>query len=536
MAEEKDFMESQDFLGDLFKNVGKSTGASLFEKLSTNARQEALQPLVKSLQIQQFTKPLTELADKAEAAQKAGMAAYIAANPEIDESLLYDGTGDLVNGIMQENNLRFREINRRLSFMDIRNPRYQELANELNKINTTSAQLREDNKKLLGIRNLMKDENRVEELSKGMSSSQQAMYNDILTGNTQNFVNINGKLHWQDPDNADAEPVAISSVDAAGPTYSNSVVMEKHIGLYNEVINAQFVDDTVLHSKINSLWKMDGVGNAGLKSFIFDNQNADDVMGFDTSEWFTQWYEDNNIVGEEAQLAEYERIRNSGVLADGATGNVKQHFSAWYHSKMKGNVASQYNKQQAAKNNNSGSGDFNFNTEGGTPSETVTGGDQEAADFNLKSAFSQTDADEGITVLTSGNLIPQGITLENAGSADGVPGTGMAGMLDNDMFVVSDDKKGIWKKLPFYYRRFSFSNEATEFGGQNSYKYLMSIYERINNKQYPEEIADRISKIADPYIQFLQIFKHETGVDLPLDKTPTRSTLRKFEEAIAKVS
>ena len=75
MAEEKDFIESQDFLGDLFKNVGKSTGKSLFEKLSTNARQEALQPLVKSLQIQQFTKPLTELADKAEAAQKAGMAA-----------------------------------------------------------------------------------------------------------------------------------------------------------------------------------------------------------------------------------------------------------------------------------------------------------------------------------------------------------------------------------------------------------------------------------------------------------------------------
>jgi hypothetical protein len=201
----------------------------------------------------------------------------------------------------------------------------------------------------------MKDENRVEELSKGMSSSQQAMYNDILTGNNQNFVNINGKLHWQDPDNADAEPVAISSVDAAGPTYSNSVVMEKHIGLYNEVINAQFVDDTVLHSKINNLWKMDGVGNTGLKSFIFDNQGASDAMGFDTSDWFDQWYKDQGIVGEEAQLAEKERIRNSGVLADGVTGNVKQHFSAWYHSKMKSNVASQYNKKKATETTTDGS-------------------------------------------------------------------------------------------------------------------------------------------------------------------------------------
>jgi hypothetical protein len=355
---DKNFMSSQDFLGDLFKNVGKSTGKNLFEKLSTNARQEAIQPLVKSLQIKAFTKPLTELADKAELAQKAGMAAYIAANPEIDDSLLYEGTGDLVNGIMQENNLKFRQINQQLSFMDVRNPRYQELANELNKINTTSAQLREDNKKLLGIRNLMKDDNMVEELSKGMSSSQQAMYNDILVGNTENFVNIDGKLHWQDPDDADKDPIAISSIDAAGPTYTNSVVMEKHINLYNEVINAQFVDDAVLHSKINSLWRSDGVGNAGLKSFIFDNQGADDVMGFDTSEWFESWYRDNNIVGEEAQLAEYERIRNKGVLADGATGSVKQHFSAWYHRKMKGNVSSQYNKKQTTKTtktNNKGS-------------------------------------------------------------------------------------------------------------------------------------------------------------------------------------
>lgn len=349
MAEEKDFIESQDFLGNLFKNVGKSTGASLFEKLATNARQEAIQPLVKSLQTQAFTKPLIELKEKAEEAQRVGMAAYIAANPEIDESLLYDGTGDLVNGIMQQNNLRFRQLNQQLSFMDVRNPKYQELANELNQINTTSAQLREDNKKLLGIRNLMKDDNMVENLSKGMSSAEKSMYNDILIGNTENFVNINGKLHWQDPDNVDADPMAISSVNAAGPVYSNSVVMEKHVGLYNEVINAQFVDDRILHSKVNNLWNMEGVGNSGLKSFIFDNEGASDILGFNTTEWFNKWFKENNIVGEEAQLAEKERIKNQGVLAPGETGNVKQHFSAWYHQKLKSSVASQYNKEQAAK-------------------------------------------------------------------------------------------------------------------------------------------------------------------------------------------
>ena len=237
------------------------------------------------------------------------MAAYIAANPEIDESLLYDGTGDLVSNVMQQNNLRFREINQQLSFMDIRNPRYQELANELNQINTTSAQLREDNKKLLGIRNIMKDDNRVEELTDGMTDAQQAMYNDILTGNTQNFVNINGKLHWQNPDDADEDPIAVSSIDAGGPMYTNSLVVQEHVKLYDQVINATYVDDIVLQNKIKNIWGMDGVGDAGLKSFIFDSVDNNELTGFNTSEWFDSWFKENNIVGEEAQEAERERIR-----------------------------------------------------------------------------------------------------------------------------------------------------------------------------------------------------------------------------------
>jgi len=359
MAEEKDFMKSQDFLGDLTKNVSKSTGSGLFEKLSANARQEALQPLTKLSNIKSFTQPFIELKNKAETAQKAGLAAYIAANPEIDESLLYDGTGDIVNGIMQENNLRFRDINRQLSFMDIRNPKYQELANELNKINTTSAQLREDNKKLLGIRNLMRKDNRVQELTKGMSESMLDMYTEIQNGDKTNFVNIDGKLHWKDPKDPNKDPVAISSLDAAGPTYTNSIVMTKHAELYDQVINAQFVDDAVLYTKINNLWSMDGIKEAGLKSFIFDNQEADITMGFNTSDWFNSWYEDQGIETEEAKDAEYERIRNGGVLVDGSfteksgkKGNVKKHFSAWYHSKMKEKVASQYNKKQETKNEN----------------------------------------------------------------------------------------------------------------------------------------------------------------------------------------
>jgi len=365
MAEEKDFMESQDFLGDLFENVGKSTGKNLFEKLSTNARQDAIQPLVKSLQVQAFTKPLRDLANKAKKAQRAGMAAYIAANPEIDESLLFDGTGDIISGVMQENNLRFREINRQLSFMDVTNPRYQELANELNKINKTSAQLREDNTKLLNIRNIMTDDNRVEELTDGMTQGQQDMYNDILTGNTENFVNINGKLHWQNPNDADEDPIAISSIDAGGPMYTNSLVVQEHVKLYSQVINATYVDDVVLQNKIKNIWGMDGVGDAGLKSFIFDSVDNDELTSFNTSEWFDSWFEENNIVGEEAQEAERERIRRQGVTADGATGTVKQHFSAWYHKKLKESLGTQYDALNT-ESEEGGSG-----TGGGTTEEKI---------------------------------------------------------------------------------------------------------------------------------------------------------------------
>jgi len=480
MAEEKDFMTSQDFLGDLFKNVGKSTGANLFEKLSTNARQEAIQPLVKSLQVQSFTKPLLELKKKADTAQKAGMAAYIAANPEIDESLLYEGTGDIVNSIMQANNLKFRQINQQLSFMDVRNPRYQELANELNKINTTSAQLREDNKKLLGIRNLMKDDNMVEKLSNGMTDSEKAMYNDILIGNTENFVNIDGKLHWQDPDDASVGPMAISSIDAAGPVYANSVVMEKHIGLYNEVINAQFVDDRILHSKINNLWNMEGVGNAGLKSFIFDNEGAEDILGFDTNEWFDTWFQANNIA-EADEEAEKERIRNAGVLTTGANegaGNVKQHFSAWYHSKMKSSVASQYNLLNPKI--------LNVNLEGDDGGED--GGEETGLlenitneDGLIKSIFGGSEED-AITKINQGmkkftDFLPEGVSFEEA-------------QLGFDIIKVDTDPFGVVDSLgtkvadrnSIYSLRFNLENPADEA----RFRKFAQIMKIMKTKKYPK--------------------------------------------------
>ena len=45
--------------------------------------------------------------------------------------------------------------------------------------------------------------------------------------------------------------------------------------------------------------------------FIFDNEGASDILGFDTSDWFDSWFKDQgiNVNDEGAVLAEKERIR-----------------------------------------------------------------------------------------------------------------------------------------------------------------------------------------------------------------------------------
>ena len=351
----------------------------------------------------------------------------------------------------------------------------------------------------------------VEMQSKGMSDSEKAMYNDILIGNTENFVNINGKLHWQDPDDASVDAIAISSIDAAGPVYANSVVMEKHIGLYNEVINAQFVDDRILHSKINNLWNMEGVGNAGLKSFIFDNEGASDILGFDTSDWFEDWFKDQGIdVNDEgAVLAEKERIRNAGVLASGKTGNVKQHFSAWYHGKLKSSVASQYNKTQAAKKKNSGLGDFDLEEEGNdlndpkgkTSNISLYGQDNKQGaqvTFGIDSAWSQDEDQDTLSVLKREKLIPSGLSLETSN-------------MFKEQIKVESDSNNIFAELPSHYSRF----DTTTDQGKNHYRLMMSIYQMVDNKQYPKAIADEVELLKSGIGRFEAIFEHLTGEKLP---------------------
>ena len=125
MAEEKDELGNelmgQDFLGDLQKNVDNMPATGLFDKLAKLGAQQRLQPLADQKRFESGYKPLLKMVEDAEDRVTAGMLAHKLANPDIDDSKLHSGVGDLVTSTMTENNARFKELNRQLAYMSPRN-------------------------------------------------------------------------------------------------------------------------------------------------------------------------------------------------------------------------------------------------------------------------------------------------------------------------------------------------------------------------------------------------------------------------------
>ena len=249
--------------------------------------------------------------------------------------------------------------------------------------------------------------------------------------------------------------------------------MEKTTELYSNVIDAAVIDDRLLYSKINNLWKIEGIGNSGLKSFIFDNQDASDIAGFATSDWFESWYRDQGITDEAEKLKEYDRIRNEGVLADGNKGNVKQHFSAWYHSKLKEVAGTQYNKQQQLKKSN-----LNLNAF----EEEETTQTQSDYDAKVDTAFAQGDETSAISYLKNNNLIPSGITIVEAN------------IFDNEVFKITGDTLGIFTDDSFKSenKRFSLGNEKDK----KTFKEYMQAYQQILDKNFPDDIDPPIDNLT----------------------------------------
>jgi len=353
MAEDKNDnagreLMDMDFLSDAQSEVNRMSTAGLYDKLAQFGKQEAQQPLIADATRRQLWKPISTMVKKAETQVQLGMAAYIMANPEIDESKVFDGTESQLETLTTESSARFKELNRQLAYMTPTHPDYAEVANEINSINKNLVQLRDDNSKLLNVRNGIKDMD-TEEMSSGQTPGEVMMYNDILVGNKENFKTIDGKLHWVDPTLDDDDPMkntAVSDINAGGPTMTNDAAFDDHNTLMNTMRTTPAADlnDRDVDYQVNKMFK--GMGNDGVKSLIFDSQ-GEEVSMYDTDEWFQSWYDANGITTSEGQTAEMNRIKKDGVLSTGTfdggedgsgdmtNTSVKKHFAKWYAEKLK---------------------------------------------------------------------------------------------------------------------------------------------------------------------------------------------------------
>jgi hypothetical protein len=342
---------SQDFLGDINDMVNQPTGGGLYEKLARFERQKALQPLADQAVFSAGLKPVVQRIKEAEDQIKASMTAYIAANPDIDDSLLFDGTSDIVTGTMKQNSDEYRKLSRQIAFLDPSSAKYETIVNKMNKINSTTAQFRDDNKKLLAVRNLMKEEDRVNRISGGNDPFDQAMYDDILTGkNKDRFQNIDGQLYYV----LNGEKKAIKDIDAGGPTMENDVAFVGANALLNTVRDMESLNQQDLMFKINNMYNTEGFGNAGIKSLMFDGVNIDlksphspNGAMFNTFSWWESLYKDLGIENDQAAQALIQKqIKEQGVtsilkgapfkppISGESNINVRDHFTKWYAGKL----------------------------------------------------------------------------------------------------------------------------------------------------------------------------------------------------------
>ena len=88
---------------DFLPNMSASDSAGLYGQLAKLGRVQRAQPLVDQQITQAFLDPITTYMNKAQEQVVAGMVAYNDANPDLDDSLLFDGTEEAIGGQLQDN-------------------------------------------------------------------------------------------------------------------------------------------------------------------------------------------------------------------------------------------------------------------------------------------------------------------------------------------------------------------------------------------------------------------------------------------------
>lgn len=327
----------------------KTTGGNmsgLYGQLAQLGAVQRSQPLVNQAITQSFLNPVTTYINKAQEQVVAGMIQYNEANPDLDESQLFDGTEDSITLELKNNNARFKELNKQLGFMSPANPRYEETVAEMNRINKSNVTLRDQNKKLLDIKNMIRESD-ISAISQGNSSVYLNLYKDIQEGKKDNFSIKEGRIIYTNKDEkGELKTIEIDALDASGPEMTLGAAFDAEYKTRNKIrqIPNSILTDQDLSAEVNIMAR--AIGNKGLKSLIWDSQNGGESMSadgtmFNTEPWIQQYIKS---AGKEVTPDIVDMLKSKGVMytLPGANKNMKDSFLDWYKEKVK--TAPKYGK------------------------------------------------------------------------------------------------------------------------------------------------------------------------------------------------
>lgn len=316
---------------DFLPNMNQNVGGGLNTQLARLGQAQRMRPLVGMAQAQAFIMPITKMMQDAKANITAGMIEYNDANPDLDDSLLFDGTENILNTQLQENSVKFKELNRKLGFMSPTSKNYAETVKEINKINKSNLNLRDQNTKLLDLRNIIKTKD-LQKMSDGMPAHYLKMYTDIQQGKSENFSkDSEGNLVWNNPDKTSKyTSVAVNSIPAEGPEFAQGAANDEAYNTFRDLrqIPKDQLQPEDAFNAVNVMARK--IGDPGLKSLVFDNMNNANSPVGDTNEWWKTYAARVGVEPEsEAGAKLLEEIRNNGMLHSVGGVRVKDHFVDW---------------------------------------------------------------------------------------------------------------------------------------------------------------------------------------------------------------
>ena len=188
---------SQDFTADMQKYIQTPTGSSVWEKQAALFRQEAMMPFMSGFDAA-LDNVWTALREKdRQRIEKLGI--LKSATTDWDEdAMIYSGMEDIIGPELKRISADQHLLTQKLSMMNIDHPDYDATMKQFEKNNKAVSKLQAINQKLLDLKNGDID---VEDIDFDvLSETESEMWTDVLSGNKENFVFVDGQLFWKNPE------------------------------------------------------------------------------------------------------------------------------------------------------------------------------------------------------------------------------------------------------------------------------------------------------------------------------------------------